>query len=81
MSFATEMLSGGSLQINYELYVELTAKILLVGNESKDGVTTPANITYNLKDKEFSAGGIALQGVLEGKIVASAEMIWRIEKD
>ncbi|MBL4746311.1 MAG: hypothetical protein JKY08_08070 [Flavobacteriaceae bacterium] len=78
VSFATEMLSGGSLQINYELYVQLTAKILLVGNESKDGVTTPANITYNLKDKEFSAGGIALQGVLEGKIVASASLEYKL---
>jgi len=67
------------LEINYELSITFTAKILLVGTGSKDGNNTPAELAYNFGSKKFK-GNIALQGVIEGKVVASAEFIWKVEK-
>lgn len=71
VSWLANLFSGGSVELEYELYFELTAKINLVGTGSKDGETKPANITYNFADKKFR-GDIALQGYLEGKFHMSA---------
>ena len=77
VSWLTNLFSGGSVEINYELYFQLTAKINLVGTDSKDGETKPASITYNFEDKKFK-GNIALQGYLEGKFVMSASFQYKV---
>lgn len=71
ISWATNLFSGGQAQLEYELYFKLTAEIKLVGTDSKDGETQPANITYNFADKKYK-GDIALQGKLEGAVVMNA---------
>lgn len=78
VSWATNLFSGGSVEINYELYFQLTAKINLVGTDSKDGETKPATLTYNFADKKITKGGIALQGYLEGKFVMSASFQYKV---
>ncbi|MCD2426242.1 hypothetical protein LQ567_25880 [Niabella pedocola] len=76
-SWLANLFSGGSLEINYELYVSLTAKIRLVGSDSKDGATTEARVKYNFLSKKYS-GTVALQGVLEGAIVFSASLQYKL---
>lgn len=70
VSWLANLFSGGRVEINYELYFELSAAITLVGADSKDGESTPANIKYNFADEKFS-GSIALQGELKGVLHAS----------
>ena len=79
-SWLANFVSGGSLEISYELYVSLSAKIKLVGSDSKDGEDKPAKLEYNFEDKKYS-GLIAIQGVIEGKIVASLAFIVKVEKE
>ncbi|MBZ4188637.1 hypothetical protein [Niabella beijingensis] len=76
-SWLANLVSGGRLEINYELYVSLTAKISLVGSDSKDGTVTEAKVKYNFATKKYT-GTIALQGVLEGAIVFSASLQYKI---
>jgi len=70
VSWLANLFSGGRVEVNYELYFELSAAITLVGADSKDGESTPANIKYNFADEAFS-GSIALQGELKGVLHAS----------
>ncbi len=81
VSWAADILSGGNLQLNYELYVQLTAKVLLVSSKSKDGAANPASLTYNFLDKKITSGDIGLQGVLEGKIVASSSLSYKLKRE
>ncbi len=76
-SWLANFCSAGKVEVNYELYFQLTSKINLVGTDSKDGKTKPANITYNFADKNYK-GDIALQGYLEGKLVMSASFQYKI---
>lgn len=69
---------SGSVQINYELYFQLTAKINLVGMDAVDGESKPATLTYNFADKKITKGGVALQGYLEGKFVMSASFQYKV---
>ncbi|GEM_PF-4776909 len=55
------------MEINYELSITFTAKILLVAIGSTDGNNSPAELAYNFGTKKFK-GNIALQGVIEGKV-------------
>ncbi|MBU3122023.1 hypothetical protein KN811_01285 [Sinomicrobium sp. 2019215] len=76
-SWLANFLSGGAVELNYELYVSLTAKILLVGADSEDDENTPARVNYHFKDKKYD-GTIALQGRLEGEIVASSSFKYNV---
>lgn len=67
VSWLANAFSGGKIEIEYELYFQLTAKINLVGTGSKEGEAKPAQLKYNFADKKYN-GNIALQGYLEGKI-------------
>lgn len=67
VSWLANAFSGGRVELEYELYFQLTAKINLVGIDSKEGEAKPAQLKYNFADKKYS-GNIALQGYLEGKI-------------
>ncbi|GAA5094893.1 hypothetical protein GCM10023210_26980 [Chryseobacterium ginsengisoli] len=79
VSWLANLFSGGSVEINYELYFQLTAKINLVGMDAVDGESKPATLTYNFADKKITKGGVALQGYLEGKLVASFGISLEIE--
>ncbi|MFV0531641.1 MAG: hypothetical protein ACK5MD_09435 [Flavobacteriales bacterium] len=70
VSWLANVFSSGKVEIEYELYFQLTAKINLVGTDSSKGDVKPAKLTYNFKDKKYN-GNIALQGYLEGKIQMS----------
>ncbi|WP_438712675.1 hypothetical protein ACSTS3_10685 [Aquimarina muelleri] len=68
VSFATNLFSGGRVEIDYRIDIIFTAEILLVSSESKDGEAKPANLKYSLLNKKFTSGDIGLQGRLKGKI-------------
>lgn len=80
VSWLANLFSGGSVEINYELYFQLTAKINLVGMDAVDGESKPATLTYNFADKKITKGGVALQGYLEGKFVASISLEIYVKK-
>ncbi|MFK7033052.1 hypothetical protein [Flavobacterium oreochromis] len=79
VSWASNVFSGGRVELDYELYFELKAEIKLVGAGSKDGETKPAHMTYNFTDQKYK-GDIALQGYLEGKLVASIRLEIYVKK-
>ncbi|WP_326983149.1 hypothetical protein VUJ46_00960 [Chryseobacterium sp. MYb264] len=78
-SWLTNVISGGDVELKYDLYFQLSAQINLVGTGTKDGETKPANITYNFADKKYE-GDIALQGILEGDFVASISLEIYVKK-
>ena len=78
-SWLANTLSSGKLEINYELSITFTAKILLVAKGSTDGNNSPAELAYNFGTKKFK-GNIALQGVIEGKVLASLEIQAYVKK-
>lgn len=67
VSWLANAFSSGRVELEYELYFQLKAKINLVGTGSKEDEPKPAQLKYNFADNKFS-GNIALQGYLEGKI-------------
>ena len=80
VSWLANAFSGGKVEIEYELYFQLTAKINLVGTDSKEGEAKPARLIYNFGDKKYS-GNIALQGYLEGKIHMSIAFRIKLKSD
>ena len=63
MSFATNLFSGGTVEIDYKIDIIFTAEILLVSSKSKDGQAKPATIGCDFLDINIS-GDIGLQGKL-----------------
>lgn len=70
VSWLANLFSGGRVEVNYELYFELSAAIKLVGEGSEDGESKPANIKYNFEDRSIQ-GSLGLQGELKGILHAS----------
>ncbi len=79
-SWLLNFCTNGKAQVNYKIDIVFGAKIKLVGRGSEDGTDKPAELAYNFASKKY-AGNIALQGVLEGKVEASLEMIIEVEKE
>ncbi|MGS2737978.1 hypothetical protein [Sinomicrobium sp. M5D2P17] len=78
-SWLINFCSGGRAEISYELYFQLTSKILLVdANVKDDDANQPANITYNFENGRYN-GSIGLKGIIEGKLVASFGFSLQIE--
>lgn len=80
VSFCANLFSGGKVQLNYEMYFELSAQIVLVGEGTKDGVTNPAGFTYNFSDKKITKSSIGLQGVIKGEFIASIALEIYVKK-
>ncbi len=68
VSFATDLFSGGTVELDYRIEISFSAEILLVSSKSKDGKANPATIGYNFLDKKIS-GDIGLQGKLKEEFV------------